>query len=80
MDRQVFAYHLVLVYYWTMVVYYLVSPVNAYDINEKVEWHAAETYAKVSALVDHTDQKIIDILNDEIQHAQELHVAMESIK
>ena len=77
---RVFAYHLVLVYYWTMVVYYFVSPVNAYDINEKVEWHAAETYAKYLALVDHTDRKIIDILNDEIQHAQELHVAMESVK
>ena len=43
-----FAYHLVLVYYWTMVVYYLVSPVNAYDINEKVECKISyqKSYAK----------------------------------
>ena len=42
-DRA-FAKHLVLIYYWIMVVYYGLFPVSAYDLNEKVEWHAAHTY------------------------------------
>ena len=73
-----FAYHLVLVYYWIMVVYYFLDPVSAYHLNEEVEWHAMMTYAKYLTI--HDDQKIVDIMNDEIQHAQELHKAMEMIK
>ena len=37
-----FAKHLVLVYYWIMVGYYLLDPTNAYDINMKIEKHAFE--------------------------------------
>ena len=40
------ARHLVLVYYWTMVVYYFLSPSNAYDVNIKIEEHAFSTYTK----------------------------------
>ena len=66
-----FAYHLVLVYYWIMVTYYAVSPRNAYHLNSEVELHASLTYAKyLTRNVD--DQKIIDIMNDEIQHYQEM--------
>ena len=72
------AYHLVLVYYWTMVVYYFVAPVSAYHLNEEVEWHAMETYGKY--LLDHPDDDIIaQIMLDEINHALELHKAMELI-
>jgi ubiquinol oxidase len=73
-----FAYHLVLVYYWIMVVYYFLDPISAYHLNEEVEWHAMMNYAKYLTI--HDDQKIVDIMNDEIQHAQELHKAMEMIK
>ena len=41
-----FAKHLVLVYYWIMVAYYLIDPMDAYDINMKIEKHAYETYVK----------------------------------
>ena len=76
-DRA-FARHLVLLYYWIMVFYYVIDPVSAYDINEKIEYHAAHTYEKY--LTDHPDDaKIIAIRDDELQHAQELHVAMEKI-
>ena len=44
-----FAKHLVLLYYWIMVGYYLADPSNAYDINMKIEKHAFETYTKYSA-------------------------------
>ncbi len=44
-----FAKHLVLLYYWIMVVYYLVDPLDAYDINMKIEKHAYETYTKYFA-------------------------------
>jgi len=74
-----FARHLVLVYYWSMVVYYFMAPRLAYDLNEKVEWHAMDTYAKY--LCEHPDDiDICKIMNDEVQHAQELHKAMELIK
>ena len=80
-DRWVdrfFAYHLVLIYYWTMVVYYFAAPVSAYHISELVEWHAMDTYAKY--LCDHPDDiEICEIMNDEIHHAQELHQAMSRI-
>lgn len=76
---RVFAKHLVLVYYWSMVFYYLINPIGAYDLNEKVEWHAMDTYAKY--LCKHPDDiEICKIMNDEVQHAQELHKAMELIK
>ena len=76
---RVLAYHLVLVYYWIMVVYYFAAPVSAYHLNEQVEWHAMDTYGKY--LCDHPeDQKIAEIMTDEIIHAQELHKAMEMIK
>ena len=72
------AYHLVLVYYWIMVVYYLLAPVSAYHLNEQVEWHAMDTYAKY--LCEYPDDlEICKIMNDEVQHAQELHKAMELI-
>ena len=43
---RLFARHLVLIYYWIMVIYYFLSPVNAYDINIKIEEHAFKTYSK----------------------------------
>lgn len=73
-----FAYHLVLIYYWTNVVYYSVDPRNAYHLAAEVELHASVTYAKY--LVTYPDdQKIIDIMNDEVHHYQELITAMEKI-
>jgi len=72
------AYHLVLIYYWIMVVYYFIAPVSAYHLNEEVEWHAMETYGKY--LLDHPDDEVISqIMLDEINHALELHKAMELI-
>ena len=41
-----FARHLVLIYYWIMVFYYLLNPINAYDLNMKIEENAFETYSK----------------------------------
>ena len=77
-DRFV-AKHLVLVYYWVNVVYYWLAPVSAYHLSYEVEVHAATTYAKHLALNGH-DDKILEILNDELQHSQELKKAMEMIK
>ena len=77
-DRFV-AKHLVLVYYWVNVVYYWLAPVSAYHMSYEVEVHAATTYAKHLALNGH-DDKILEILNDELQHSQELKKAMEMIK
>ena len=76
-DRA-FARHLVLIYYWVNVVYYWVAPRAAYHLSYEVEIHAAETYAKYLALNGH-DDKILEILNDELQHARELEQAMEMI-
>ena len=76
-DRFV-AKHLVLIYYWVNVVYYWVAPVSAYHLSYEVEVHAATTYAKHLALNGH-DDKILEILNDELQHARELEQAMEMI-
>ena len=76
-DRFV-AKHLVLVYYWVNVVYYWVAPVSAYHLSYEVEIHAAETYAKYLALNGH-DDKILEILNDELEHSRELQLAMEKI-
>ena len=75
---RIFAKALVLVYYWVMVLYYMVSPKNAYHINMLVEKHAAHTYAKYLA---HTqDEKIESILQDEIAHYNELKESMELFK
>ena len=75
-----FARHLVLIYYWVNVVYYWVAPKSAYHLSYEVEVHASVTYAKYLALKDPNDQDIIRIMNDEIQHFQELNEAMEMIK
>jgi len=77
-DRFV-AKHLVLIYYWINVVYYWVAPRSAYHLSYEVEIHAATTYAKHLALNGH-DDKILEILNDELQHSHELLKAMEIIK
>ena len=77
-DRA-FAKHLVLIYYWIMVVYYGLFPVSAYDLNERVEWHAAHTYEEYITRYPN-DEDIIRIRDDEIKHAQELSKAMEMIK
>ncbi len=73
-----FAKHLVLLYYWIMVVYYFISPINAYDINLKIEKHAYETYTKYLAYHPE-DTKIEEIANDELAHAKELKLAMSMI-
>ena len=79
-DRFV-ARHLVLVYYWINVVYYWLAPVSAYHLSYEIEIHAAVTYAKYLALHGETepDDKILEILNDEIEHSRELEKAMEMI-
>ena len=69
------ARHLVLFYYWVMVFYYLISPSNAYDINIKIEEHAYETYSKYLT-VNPNDQRIREIAQDEINHANELKEAI----
>ena len=74
-----FARHLVLIYYWVNVFYYWLAPRSAYHLSYEVEIHAATTYAKHLALNGH-DDKILEILNDELEHSRELHSAMELIK
>ena len=74
-DRA-FARHLVLVYYWVNVVYYWVAPRLAYHLSYEVEVHAAATYGKYLAVNGH-DDKILEILNDELEHSRELQEAME---
>ena len=74
-DRFV-AKHLVLIYYWINVVYYWVAPRAAYHLSYEIEMHAAETYAHYLANVDYNDKDIWRIMNDEIQHFQELAEAM----
>ena len=76
-DRFV-AKHLVLIYYWSNVVYYWMAPRLAYHLSYEVEIHAAETYAKYLAL-NGPDAKILEILNDELEHSRELQQAMEKI-
>ena len=72
------ARHLVLVYYWTMVVYYFLSPSNAYDVNIKIEEHAFSTYTKY--LKDNpNDNKIKEIAEDELNHVRELNQALSMI-
>ena len=73
-----FAYHLVLFYYWTMVVYYFVAPVSAYQLNSGIEFHATETY--LNYFWDHQDDtKIAEIAVDEMNHYIELERAMEKV-
>ena len=70
-----FAKHLVLFYFWIMVGYYFVDPINAYDINMKIEKHAFETYVKYSTWHPE-DKKIAEIAQDELNHSKELQAAM----
>ena len=72
------AKHLVILYYWIMVGYYVLNPINAYDINMKIEKHAFETYTKYSAYHP-LDKKIAEIAEDELQHSKELRLAMSMI-
>ena len=58
-----------------MVGYYFIDPINAYDINMKIEKHAYETYTKYLAW-NPLDAKIAEIADDELAHARELHKAM----
>ena len=76
-DRFV-AKHLVLIYYWSNVVYYWLAPRLAYHLSYEVEIHAATTYAKYLGMNGH-DNKILEILNDELHHSKELHDAMEMV-
>ena len=69
------ARHLVLIYYWIMVIYYFFSPTNAYDVNIKIEKHAFNTYTKY--LKDNpNDLKIKEIAQDELNHVEELNQAL----
>jgi|TARA_B100000902_G_C27096025_1_gene806315 hypothetical protein len=77
-DRFI-ARHLVLIYYWINVVYYWISPRNAYHLSYEIEIHAMETYAKYLTEVDESDIDICSVMNDEMHHAQELYEAMNII-
>ena len=69
---------MVLLYYWIMVAYYFISPIDAYDINMKIEKNAYETYVKYSAYHPE-DTKIAEIAEDELNHARELKLAMSMV-
>ena len=56
----------------------LVGISSAYHLSYEVEIHAAETYGKYLAL-NGPDEKILEILNDELAHSKELYDAMERI-
>ena len=76
-DRFI-ARHLVLIYYWIMVIYYFCSPTNAYDVNIKIEEHAFNTYTKY--LKTHPDDhRIKEIAQDELNHVEELNEALAMI-
>jgi len=77
-DRA-FARHLVLIYYWINVVYYWLAPRSAYHLSYEVEIHAAHTYEKFLE-TNKDDERIVEIMNDELEHASELSNAMELIK
>ena len=49
---------------------------SAYHLSYEIEMHVAETYAKYLAYEDYNDKDIWRIMNDEIQHFQELAEAM----
>ena len=76
-DRA-FARHLVLIYYWVNVVYYWLAPRSAYHLSYEVEIHAAHTYEKFLES-NKDDERIVEIMNDEIEHARELLNAIELI-
>lgn len=73
-----FAKHLVLVYYWVNVVYYWLDPRSAYHLSYEVEVHAALTYAEYLTRFPN-EKRICEIMNDEIQHFQELSEAIRLI-
>ena len=60
------------------MVYYWLAPRSAY-LSYEVEIHAAVTYSKYLA-ENGPDEKILEILNDELEHSRELELAMEKIK
>ena len=72
------ARHLVLFYYWIMVVYYFLSPSNAYDINIKIEEHAFNTYSKYLNKYPN-DNRIREIAQDELNHVSELKDSLKII-
>jgi hypothetical protein len=75
---RLFAWHLVLVYYWIMVGYYYINPLDAYHLNAGIELHATETY--LDYLWEHPeDEKIAGIAVDEMNHYIELTRAMEMV-
>ena len=75
---RLFAWHLVLVYYWIMVGYYYLNPLDAYHLNAGIEFHATETY--LNYLWEHPeDEKIASIAVDEMNHYIELTRAMEMV-
>lgn len=76
---RVFAYHLVLLYYWIMVIYYLLNPVSAYHLNAGIEYHATETYLSYF-LENPEDTKIAQIVVDEMNHYIELARAMKLVE
>ena len=76
-DRFI-AYHLVLIYYWILVGYYLIDPISAYHLNTGIEFHATETY--LDYLWEYPeDTKIAEIAVDEMNHYIELERAMEMV-
>ena len=75
---RVFAYNLVIIYYWIMVVYYFLNPSSAYHLNAGIEFHATETY--LTYFFEHQeDEKIAQIAVDEMNHYIELLRAMEMV-
>ncbi len=73
------ARHMVLIYYWIMVIYYFLSPTNAYDVNIKIEEHAFDTYTKYLE-TNPNDKKIKEIAQDELNHVKDLTKALLMIK
>mgnify|MGYP006066493041 FL=1 len=61
-----------------MVGYYVLDPLDAYDINMKIEKHAYETYIKYLSYHPE-DKRIAEIAEDELEHARELQHAMSMI-
>ena len=56
----------------------LVAPRTAYDLSYGVEIHAAQTYDKF--LDNNEDERIEEIMEDELKHAYELLNAIELLK
>jgi len=75
---RLFAWHLVLVYYWIMVGYYFVDAVDAYHINAGIELHATKTYLNY-LWENPDDKKIASIAVDEMNHYIELTRAMKLV-